>query len=473
MSIMLNESNSSFDTTPSFDFVMRHDDGRDDEVVVPDAPEEEEGYDLMDDGGNEHREDNIGVLILPPTTTGSSEDSRNTVLSIPDSVPTVLNSTLLDLPDCVHVVDHIEPTPVRSHSTKIQGNDAEEDWNGENAQNDSVTETASSPNAWRRHVLTLLFLAAVSTGSVCHALYLHRESQLLKEQVRILTDQAARSAATLEELQRKQVQENIVMMDNCWLQAHAQMSLGECTQEATEAMKETAHSFGTSVHNFWENIKEGYQENVRANASLFGGWYTSSPANATIANLLFGNQFEVLLNPFKKIKATTFTETVTEMSSSLHDLWKNTKSTFNVAVNCSKPLKTCGSDKSRFWRGLQGFYKQEVGDQFNDVGRSLYDAPSTIFHQLRRGFSDLKHSFNESMMLHMKLGIAEWNTTTLADNNDTETNLSDHLPNNVNAVQSISKKVLIAAAWSAGAAILVSTFDMYWNQHGSFPALEN
>ena len=108
-------------------------------------------------------------------------------------------------------------------------------------------------------------------------------------------------------------------------------------------------------------------------------------------------------------------------------------------------------------------------DQVYETGRSLYEAPSTLFYLMKCGYNDLKSSVNESV-LYKKLNTTEFNETT-ADISDP--NLPDNFYHNKNALQSISKKVLIAAAWSAGAAILISTFDMYWNQHGIIPALEN
>lgn len=456
---MLNESNSSFDTTPSFDFVMRHEDGRDDEVVVSDVEDEEEGYDLID-GGNNRRED-IGVLIVPPTH-GSSEDSRNTVLSIPDSVPTVLNSAMIDLPDCVHLVDNVSPTPVRSNST--QGSNRE-DLHREAVSPEITNDSsaAAKQHAWRRNVLTLLFLAAVSTGSICHAFYLHRESLLLKEQVRQLTDQAARAAVTLDELQQKQAR--AVVLDNCWLHAHAKMSLGECSQEATENMKETVSTLGSSVHNFWERMKEAYQENVKGSATAFDGFYRSYPANTTATS--FGTHMNAMLKQFQKIKNGIVMKEMNKIGSELLDVWNQTK-TILKAVNISTPVYTFSgtSNVSHFWDDIKGIYKEKVEGQVYNVGRSLRETPSTIFNGIQRGYTDVKDSIRESL-LYMKSDIAESNAT-----DTTETNLSEiYLPNE-NQMQSISKKVLVAAAWSAGAAILVSTFDMYWNQQGSFPAIE-
>ena len=462
MSIMLNESNSSFDTTPSFDFVMRHEDGRDDEVMASDIEDEEEGYDLID-GGNERRED-IGVLIVPPTT-GSSGDSHNTILSVPDSVPTVMNSAMLDVPDCVHVVDSAQPTPVRSNATQVSTNEV---LNRELVSLESKNESiVASQNAWRRNILALLFFAAVSTGSVCHAFYLHRESLLLKEQVRLLTDQAARSAATLDELKQKQARE--VVLDNCWLQAHAKMSFGECSQEATETVKETVNTFGSSVHNFWEHMKEAYQENLKGSASAFGGFNHSFSANTT--ENVFSTRVNAIFNRFSKIKTGRITEKVNMMGSSIQDVWNQTKGVFN-SVNVTEPMKTFGNGLFRVWVDVKVIIKEKMEDQVYDVGRSFYEAPSMLFNILKGGYNDLKDTVRESI-LYMNSDTAESNTTSADDT--AEPHLPDHLlqNNNGNALQSISKKVLVAAAWSAGAAILVSTFDMYWNQHGNFPALEN
>lgn len=458
MSIMLNESNSSFDTTPSFDFVMRHDDGpdRDDEVIVSDA-EDDEGYDVVD-GESEHRDD-IGVLIVPPTT-GSSENSRNTVLSIPDSVPSVLNSAMLDLPDCVHVVDNAQATPVRSNSIALKASESDD----RKSQESKMEGTAPSQNTWRRNVLALLLVAAVSTGSVCHAFYLHRESILLKEQVRLLTDQAARSAATLDELQRKQASE--VVLNNCWLLAHAKVSLGECSQEATETVKETVSTLGSTVHNFWERMKQSYQENVKENMKDFDGFYSSYPANVT-ANF-FANVNDVW-NQLKESNAGNITENLNAMSSCIQDVWNQSKETFS-AFNVSEPVNTFGGTVYRLWMKIPGVDEVKMKDQFNVVGQSLCEASSTFTNAIQRGYNDLKDSVQE--IIFYKKSDASTSNVTFADTIP-ESDFPGNLVPNTNELPSISKKVLIAAAWSAGAAMLVSTFDMYWNQHGTLLALEN
>lgn len=457
MSIMLNESNSSFDTTPSFDFVMRHDDGRDDEVVMSDVGDEDEGYDVIDDE-NEHRED-VGVLIVPPTT-GSSEDSRKTVLSIPDSVPTVMNSAMLDLPECVHVLDNAEATPVRSNPIQVsihKGVDRDSFSHG--SKNEDGT---ASQNTWRRNVLALVFVVAVSTGSVCHTFYLHRESLLLKEQVRLLTDQAARSAATLDELKQKQAQE--IVFDNCWLQAHAKMSFGECSQEATETVKDTVNTFGSSIQNFWEKMKDAYQENMNEGAKGFHGFYHSSPPNKT--KNVFGTNMKTIWKQWKKVRVVSVTEKVNRMRSNLQDVWNQTKGIFH-AGNSSGHV---GSNFYSFWVDIkEGVCKEELEGRLYSAGRSLYEAPSNFMNILKSGYDELKDSVNESIFYRMS-DTAESNTTS-ADMNETDS--LGNFVQNVNGLQSISKKVLVAAAWSAGAAILVSAFDMYWNQHGSLLALEN
>ena len=468
MSIMLNESNSSFDTTPSFDFVMRQDDHdddddgqeRDDEVMTSDA-EDDEGFNVVANGAREHRDD-IGVLIVPPTT-GSSENSRNTVLSIPDSVPTVLNSAMLDLPECVHVVDTTaQATPVRSNSLVSKANEGDD----RKSQESKMEGTAPSQNTWRRNVLALFVVAAVSIGSVGHAFYLHRESLLLKEQVRLLTDQAARSAATLDELQRKQASE--VVLDNCWLLAHAKVSLGECSQEATESVKETVSTFGSSVHNFWERMKESYQENVKEKVKDFDGFYSSYAANVTTN--VFTNVKDVW-NQLKESNAGNITENLNTMSSCLQDIWNQSKATFSVFHNESEPVNAFGSGTLyRLWMEITGVNQVNMKDSFNVVGQSLREASSTVANVFQRGYNDLKDSVS---IFYQK------STDSAASSNETFTDtippadFPGNLVESTNELPSVSKKVLIAAAWSAGAAILVSTFDMYWNQHGNLLALEN
>jgi hypothetical protein len=464
MSIMLNESNSSFDTTPSFDFVMRQDDDgqeRDDEVMVSDADDDDEGFDVVANGAREHRDD-IGVLIVPPTT-GSSENSRNTVLSIPDSVPTVLNSAMLDLPECVHVVDTTaQATPVRSNSLVSKANEGDD----RKSQERTMKGTPPSQNTWRRNVWALFVVAAVSIGSVGHAFYLHRESLLLKEQVRLLTDQAARSAATLDELQRKQASE--VVLDNCWLLAHAKVSLGECSQEATESMKEKVSTFGSSVHNFWERTKELYQENVKEKVKDFDGFYSSYAANVTTN--VFTNVKDVW-NQLKESNAGNITENLNTMGSCLQDIWNQSKATFSVFYNVSEPVTAFGSGTVyRFWKDVTGVNEVKMKDSFNVAGQSLREASSTVANAFHRGYNDLKDSV--TIFYQKSDAFAASSNGTVTDTIPPG-DFPGNLVESTNELPSVSKKVLIAAAWSAGAAILVSTFDMYWNQHGNLLALEN
>ena len=447
MSIMLNESNSSFDTTPSFDFVMRHDDGRDDEVV-PDVGDEDEGFDLID-VENERRED-IGVLIVPPTT-GSSEGSRDTVLSIPDSVPTVLNSAMLDLPDCVHVVDN-NPAAVRSNSVQSinEGND------NEPFSNRSRNEKVAANKNWRRNALTIVFLAAVSTRSVFHAFYMHRESILLREQIRILTDQAARSAATLDELKQEQSRE--VIFDNCWLHAHAKMSFGECSYEACKTVKENVQTFGSSVHNFWERMKSASQEKMTEGTKNYHGFYQSYPVHITMSMLRA--PVNASWKDWEKVKVVNFTDKAHRMGDRYRDVWSKAKGSFD-AIKFYVPAYTYAQNFHRFWVEVKGTYKNNMEDKLNDVGQSLYEAPSAIINMLKSGYNELIEPVYTTSN----------RSETSADRNESES--LDNFVHNVYKLQSITKKVLVAAVWSAGAAILVNLFDMCWYQHGNFLALEN
>lgn len=168
----------------------------------------------------------------------------------------------------------------------------------------------------------------------------------------------------------------------------------------------------------------------------------------------------------EEVKVVSVTEKVNRMGSNLQDVWNQTKGIFH-AVNISGPV---GSNFSSFWVNIkEGVCKDKLEGRLYNAGRSLYEAPSNFINILISGYDELKDSVNESIF-YMTSDTTESNTTS-ADMNETDS--LGNFVQNVNGLQSISKKVLVAAAWSAGAAILVSAFDMYWNQHGSLPALEN
>jgi hypothetical protein len=458
MSIMLNESNSSFDTTPSYDFILRRDDDRDDEVIVSDV-DDDDGYDVVENEAE--RREEVGVLIVPPTS--SSENSRNTVLSVPDSVPTVLNSGILQLPNSVHVVDDNGTSPYDRES--LQLNDGEQ-YNCATILRDKKQEkTASIQNARRRNVLTILFFAAVSASSISHAIYLHRESQLLKNQVRLLEDQAVRAAATLKELQQQHDRD--VVFGNCWLQAHGKMSLGECSFEATESVKAQVNTVSRSFQNMWDQLKVAYIDSVKGNVSTLGRFSDGAPINVTINSM--SNKFQEIWTKIKYVCKGSIKERVNTTSNSVQEIWNAIKRRSND-IYIIEQVKSVPNKSHEMLDQIKELYDENIKENINFIGRSLYTVTTTLLDHVERGYRELKDSIQQEIVYNNSDHLQYIFTSS---ENSTDANSTNPYLSNISELQSLSKKLLVAALWSTGAAILVSTLDMYWNQHGKFLALEN
>ena len=238
---MLNNSGSSFDTVPSYDFILRRED-RDDEDEEEAAP-----FHLIDS----LPETVTGALIVPPTS--GSEDSRNTVLSVPDTVPSVLNSSI-QIPHSVHLLpeERESSDPVAEEPQIPTATD-------DLSRNQESTATNSiSP---RRILIALFAVVVIAALSISEALFLRRETGLLKEQVRLLQEQAAHSTAALKAFQEAQTKE--VVLDNCWLQANAKMTLGECTHEATQSVRTHVQAMREYMEETWSQMKQTYEEKFK------------------------------------------------------------------------------------------------------------------------------------------------------------------------------------------------------------------
>jgi hypothetical protein len=245
---MLNNSGSSFDTVPSYDFILRRED-RDEEEEFDEEEEAPEVFHLIDSVP----EVGAGVLIVPPTS--DSEDSRNTVLSVPDTVPSVLtNSILPPLPNSVHIVEEVEERE-SSGATDEPGISTTTD---QSSKKEVITTNSSLP---RRILIALLVFVVVAALSISEALYLRHETWLLKEQVRLLQEEAALSAAKLTAIKEDQAKE--MVLDTCWLQANAKMTLGECAQDATATVRTHVQTMQEYAEQAWNQVKQtktGMQE---------------------------------------------------------------------------------------------------------------------------------------------------------------------------------------------------------------------
>lgn len=246
---MLNNSGSSFDTVPSYDFILRREDRDEEEEEFDEEDEAPEVFHLIDSVP----EVGAGVLIVPPTS--DSEDSRNTVLSVPDTVPSVVtNSILPPLPNSVHIVEVTE-----EHESSDTGDQPLISTAVNQSSNKEVITT--KPTFPRSMLMALLVFVVVAALSISEALFLRRETWLLKEQVRLLQEEAALSAATLTALKEDQAKE--VVLDNCWLHANAKMTLGECAQEATETVRTHVQTIQEYAEQTWNQVKQtnvGMQE---------------------------------------------------------------------------------------------------------------------------------------------------------------------------------------------------------------------
>jgi hypothetical protein len=466
MSIMLNESNSSFDTMPSFDFILRRDD-RDDEMNVSDV-DETEGFHIIENEAE--RREEVGVLIVPPTS--SSENSRNTVLSLPDSVPTVLNSGILDVPNSVHVVDDDGTSPI--DKATLQLSTCEPFHPSTISCESKINESKVIGITRRRSVLTILFLASVSAGSISHACYLHRESRLLKEQVRLLKDQATLAAAALKELQQERDRE--VVIGNCWLHAHGKMSMGECSYEATESVKAQVKTLSSSFRTMWNQLKESYVDSVTASKNNVGKFSTIDRFNTTINTI--GNNFHGTWTQLKDVFEGSFLSNKTKENDTIYavqEIWnaiKRKSSDFKIKEQVNS-VPTYVYEKLD---SIKRVYNENVKEHINSLGRSLYAFPTMLIDTMSSGFKELNDSIEEEIV-YFKSNYTTLRSSTLRNNttnmNSTDMNSTKTYLSEFNELKSLSQKLLVAALWSTGAAILVSTLDMYWNQHGKLLALEN
>jgi hypothetical protein len=271
MNTMLNNSGSSFDTVPSYDFILRRDD-RDDEGITSDV-EEENGYHLIASESEHSCAIEVpGVLIVPPTS--GSEESRNTALSVPDTVASDLNS-ILHLPDSVLFVDN---DGTSGHDAESTEGDMDEVLNNATLHRTSKTRDDSTDHDPKRHIiLALLIFALVSAISIAEALYLRHETFLLKEQVRLLQDQAELAAAAL--LAIKQEQAKDVVLDNCWLHANAKMTLGDCAYEATETVTTQVHTMRKSIEDVWNQMKHTYADTFKESVDVIRHSVYNAPGN--------------------------------------------------------------------------------------------------------------------------------------------------------------------------------------------------
>jgi hypothetical protein len=244
---MLNNSGSSFDTVPSYDFILRRED-RDEEEEFEEDDEEPEVFHLIDGVP----EVGAGVLIVPPTS--DSEGSRNTVLSVPDTVPSVLSNSILPVPNSVHVVEGTEERESSDAADEPLISAATD----QSRNKEVVAANSSFP---RRILIALLVFVVVAAFSISEALRLRHETWLLKEQVRLLQEEAALSAATLAALQEDQAKD--VLLDNCWLQANAKMTLGECAQGATDTVRTHVLTIQEYAEQAWGQMKQAYSDSIK------------------------------------------------------------------------------------------------------------------------------------------------------------------------------------------------------------------
>lgn len=479
---MLNESNSSFDTTPSYDFILRYvDDFQNDAIDVindvADDDDDEAEYDVVDDMNEVHEEDAVGVLIVPPTSN-SSGNSHDTELSIPDTVPSVLNGSeiLPPLPASVHIVNNEE-----DHVASPLANDAllQVTENGR-AQEDDIPVTrrpryderdglAAIPPR-RRNTVTFLFCLVVSAASMSHALFLYRESQSLKEKIRLLEDQVNRTAATmleLEQQQRKQDQEQTVMfMDTCWIQAQAKMSFGDCSYEASDAVKAQVSTLGSSVRYVWEHIKSIYDDPLQGQNANHSRMFSSETINATVWSV-----------------SNKISNQVDKMTNRTQVLWNRVKGSLNETNVNGRFGDTTGFRNTMevVWDRIKPLVF-DIGsdDEGENITEKISDMKRSILDPLKRGYQELKELFTVPSLLMNDTVFnmtSDFNDTSNAkDVNSTSSSstVSTYVQTVKDCLPSVSKKVMVAAFWSVGAAVLVSTLEMYWNQQsGKVLSIEN
>lgn len=326
MNNMLNET-SSFD---SFDLLVDDRDGivsEDGDAegfhrVTSESEDSGSGGSGSGVGGGGGFGEGTGVLIVPPSRSAAS--SRQTDLSVPDSVPSDLHhSSLLRGGGGL-------PNPVLVRGYVVSGGDRDDDDEGtQNNEPDLFSGAAQSragkslasendslaKQLQQQHYNLFFFMfAVIAVISVSLTLYLVRESGQLKEQVRdlqalkhaymqshsvsslvgqqeertrLLEDQVRRlleeaaTAAADRKTKKKSKssrlntaksiskyffpwdKEDFSLTDNCWVRTQAKMELGECAREATETVKKQVQSVGKSIHAAHDRAWDKFREDYQ------------------------------------------------------------------------------------------------------------------------------------------------------------------------------------------------------------------
>jgi hypothetical protein len=290
MNSMLNKTISSFETMPSYDmdFQGRNDDNADEGQhdfsgyhVVQDSSEDSFGY--------EYDEDNAGILIVSPKNSASS--SREVDLSVPDSVPSDLNS-IPGFPNHV-LVPGLLP---QGQASDEEDEDLLHGFHERNAFTapEAIPRYDGRLSIWKSVACALLtFTAAMyvvrERGELqkkardldelekiymqnLEAINLAKEQEeknrRLEEQIRQLQDDMSREQAAKESYGNFQSRagpsfpfgEETPLLDNCWVHARAQMEFGECTKEATKTVKKHASSWIKSIDDVrgrvWKQVQQ-------------------------------------------------------------------------------------------------------------------------------------------------------------------------------------------------------------------------
>lgn len=333
---MLNKSISSFDTMPSYDinFEEIHTDDATTFAGMAmvgrelDSAEYDEGYHVVLDTSEENYdydaaggtsavdadvstvytyedEDETGILILSPRN-GSEQGSRKTELSVPDSVPSDLNS-MLGFPHHVTVHGNL----MASEDSKGDGDSMEPDLlegvvgrdhpklNARNSEG-----LAAKPS--QRFILCISVLAVAlslatvvfvqgerkvlqkktrqlqelkqvyeqNLGVIAMAKEQEEKTRLLEEQVFRLQNEAltrereyrnSQSSSAYDQWNPFEARkDDSTLLDNCWVHARAKMQLGECTREASKSMTKQVQSWtnfiGKAHERIWDQLYQDYKD---------------------------------------------------------------------------------------------------------------------------------------------------------------------------------------------------------------------
>jgi hypothetical protein len=292
---MLNESNSSFDTMPSFVMDLEEEQEQERDGIISD--EEDEGYNHVDasESSSGVYGERTGILILPPAQNNSIASSHETDLSLPDSVPSDLNS-ILHLPDPVVMVHDLSQSgeePPDEEPDLLNGSTQHLAQAAVVARKYSSVSTAATSGHNRLIFLVSVVVAALSIAVTLHLVH---ERQQLKEQVRglqalehaymesliaatLVKEQEERTRELEEQVRqlKKEADESkprftypweskddAPLIDNCWLHANAKMEFGECSRKSTETVVKHVQSLGKSVYEanerIWDKMRGDYKE---------------------------------------------------------------------------------------------------------------------------------------------------------------------------------------------------------------------